>query len=323
VEIPVTPPINRSLRLPTTSYFPSRERKTGIALHHTVGGSAKSTFHYWAANDELVGTAYIIDRDGTIYEVFEPTAWAWQFGLRWAPSEKIAFEKRFIGIEIASEGGLVESNGQLYCFGTVSPKTLKARSETFDCGKDYRGYRYFDKYDPAQMEALCSLLDWLCGEFAVPKNVPSNPAEYRGEALKHFSGIIGHTMVRLDKTDPLPDPEFWNRLASSCVLTFVAEIGAPPAPRRGLDDVAIQQLFQSNAAVIDAMHVSAGSMVKGLIMELERNSRATYIRLRDPVAGGHVVSYDLVQGDGKLVERIARALGFASVTAARLEVRHA
>jgi N-acetylmuramoyl-L-alanine amidase-like protein len=319
----MAPLINKSLRLPPTAYFPTRETKTGIALHHTVGGGAKSTINYWAANDEIVGTAYIIDRDGTIYEVFEPTAWAWQFGLRWAPADKIAFEKRFIGIEIASEGALVESNGQLYCFGTVSSKSLKPRGETFDCGRDYRGYRYFDKYEPAQMDSLCGLLDWLCGQFGVPKQVPANPTEYRGEALKRFSGIIGHTMVRLDKTDPLPDAAFWDRLGSTCALTFVDDIDAAPSSHRGLDDLAIQQLFQSNASVINAMNVSAGSMVKGLIMELERNNRATYIRLRDPVAGGHAVGYDLVQGDAKLVERIAKALGFKSVTASRLEVRNA
>jgi hypothetical protein len=319
----MTPPINRSLRLPATAYFPGREQKSGIALHHTVGGSAKSTFHYWAANDEMVGTAYIIDRDGTIYEIFEPTAWAWQFGLRWPSADKIAFEKRFVGIEIASEGGLVESNGELYCFGTVSPKSLKPRGEAFDCGRDYRGYRYFDRYEPAQMDSLCSLLDWLCSELGVPKEVPANPTEYRGEALKQFSGIIGHTMVRLDKTDPLPDPAFWDRLGASCRLTCDDDFQSAPSSRRGLDDVAIEQLFQQNVSVINAMNVSAGSMIKGLIMELARNNRATYIRLQDPVAAGHAVSYKMVQGDPKLVERIAKALGFKSVTASRLEVRNA
>jgi hypothetical protein len=319
----MTPPINRSLRLPANAYFPTRETKSGVALHHTVGGSAKSTFTYWAATKDIVGTAYIIDRDGTIYEVFEPTAWAWQFGLKWTPVEKIAFEKRFIGIEIASEGALVESNGQLYCFGTVSPKSLKPRSETFDCGSLYRGYRYFDRYEPAQISSLCSLLDWLCGEFDIPKEVPANPLEYRGEALKRFSGIIGHTMVRLDKTDPLPDPQFWNHLCATCGLTLVNDFEAATPRGRNLSDMDIERLFEENVAVINVMNIAAGGMIKGLIMELERNNRSTYIRLRNPVAGGHVVEYDLVQGDPRLVERIGLALGFQVVTGARLEVRHA
>ena len=313
----MAPQIERSLRLPPSAYFPTVEQKTGIAIHHTVGGTAKSTFQYWAGNAEMVGTAYIIDRDGTIYEVFDPKAWAWQFGLKWPSTEKIAFEKRFIGIEIASEGGLIESNGQLYCFGTVSPKTLKAREDTFDCGRNYRGYRYFDKYDPPQITSLCSLIDWLCGRFPIPKQVPANPEEYRGEALKRFTGIIGHTMVRTDKTDPLPDPAFWANLCASCRLTVVNDVGAAPAPN-GVD---LEQLFQKNMAVLNTMNVAAGSMVKGLIMELQRNNRATYIRLQNPVAGGHAVGYEMVKGDPKLVERIANALGFNAVTPTRLEVR--
>jgi len=317
------PPIDRSLRLPASAYFPRQEQKSGIAIHHTVGGSARSTFDYWKGNVEQVGTAYIIDRDGTIYEIFEPAAWAWQFGLKWPSVDKIAFEKRFIGIEIASEGGLVESGGQLYSFGTVSPKTLKARAEAFDCGKDYRGFRYFDKYEPAQITALGLLVNWLCDEFRVERQVPADPLEFRGEALKRFNGIIGHTMVRLDKTDPLPDPQFWTGLCATCRLEVVNDFSGAPAGRSKLSESAIEQLFQENTAELNKMQVAAGSMVKGLIMELERNGRATYLRLHDAVPDGHVVNYDLVQGDAKLVERVAKALGFQAVTATRLEVRHA
>jgi hypothetical protein len=57
--------------------------------------------------------AYLIDRDGTIHEMFPPRAWAFQFGLTWPDAARIKFEKRFVGIEIASEGGLVEADGKL------------------------------------------------------------------------------------------------------------------------------------------------------------------------------------------------------------------
>lgn len=317
------PTIDKSLRLPAKAYFPTPEQKSGIALHHTVGGTAKSTFEYWKGNAEMVGTAYIIDRDGTIYEVFDPSAWAWQFGLRWPPADKIAFEKRFIGIEIASEGALIESGGQLYCFDTISPRTAKARAEAFDCGRDYRGYRYFDTYEPAQLDSLCELVGWLCTEFRIEKQVPADPLEYRGEALKRFNGIIGHTMVRLDKTDPLPDPAFWTRICDSCGLTVVGDLASSAASGRRLSESEIEALFNHNTAELNRMNVAAGSMVKGLIMELERDGRATYIRLRDAAPGGHEVGYKMEQGDSKLVERIARALGFKSVTASRLEVRDA
>ena len=100
--------INRDLRFPKKEYISSNEKKSGIAIHHTVGGTAASTFDWWMKDKQIVGTAYIIDRDGTTFEVFEPEAWAYQFGLKWPPNQKMPFEKRFIGIEIASEGALID-----------------------------------------------------------------------------------------------------------------------------------------------------------------------------------------------------------------------
>ena len=39
-----------------------------------------------------------------------------------------------MGIELASEGGLFEADGNLYSFDRISPKTLKPRPEAFDFG---------------------------------------------------------------------------------------------------------------------------------------------------------------------------------------------
>ena len=67
--------------------------------------------------------------------------------------------------------------------------------------------------------------------------------------------------------------------------------------------------------------MAAGSMVKGLIMELER--RDTYIRLFNPAPGGHMVEYDLVQGIKNLVVWLANAMGFRAATQSLLQVRNA
>ena len=314
--------IRRDVRLPESQYFPNRETKSGIALHHTVGGTAMSTIEWWKKNPAIVGTAYIIGRDGTVYEVFDPTAWAWQFGLKWPRRQRIDFEKRFIGIEIASEGGLTEYEGELYCFDRISPRTRKNRDEAFDYGQDYRGYRYFDKYEPAQIDSLVELIDDLCTRFNISRTVPENHFDYYGERLKKFKGIIGHAMVRTDKSDPAPDETIWQRIITECGVQPVAIGETGPVGNRLTEDQ-IEQLFRENMEQINKMNVAAGSMVKGLLMELERAGRKTYLRLRDPEPEGHVVYYDLVQGDKNLVFRIARALGFKSVTENRLEVYHA
>ena len=88
------------------------------------------------------------------------------------------------------------------------------------------------------------------------------------------------------------------------------------------DPPAIEALFEANVQQIHRMNIAAGSMVKGLIMELERAGRNTFIRLFDAQPDGHVVHYEFVQGDRSLVGPIARSLGFAEVTDCRLEVRH-
>src|SRR5205085_11648841 len=96
--------VSTALRLPPDSYFPEKHQKDLVVLHHTVGGSAKSTFEYWRTDEQHIGTAYIVDRDGTIYEVFPPECSAYHLGLKTTRE----LHKRSVGIEIASEGALRE-----------------------------------------------------------------------------------------------------------------------------------------------------------------------------------------------------------------------
>jgi hypothetical protein len=103
--------LNFNLKFSDDHWFQQGDKKTGICLHHTVGGTASSSVDWWKTKQYPMGTAYVLERDGTVYEVFDPKGWAYQFGLGWPQKDKIAFEKRFIGIEIASEGALRESGG--------------------------------------------------------------------------------------------------------------------------------------------------------------------------------------------------------------------
>ena len=317
-----------SLGLPESEFFPPVSGKSGIAIHHTVGGSARSSLEWWKKDTtktggrRRVGTAYIIDRDGTAFQIFDPAAWAFQFDLDWPPSKQIGFEKRFIGIELASLGGLIEDNGRLYSLDRVAADTEVSPKSAVDYGTPYRGYRYFHMYEPAQIDALAELVDYLCRKFAIPRRVPAFYFSYYGPSLADFEGIIGHAMVRDDNTDPAPNEAMWLRLIRQCSLekVFTPKPGViddrPPEPPPALDD-----LFRENSRQIAALQLPAGSVVKGLLMELER--RGTHIRLYNADPGGHTVDYEIVDGVANLVERLADALGFETVTESKLVVPHA
>ena len=312
--------VDRSLRLPESQYFPDPQEKSGIALHHTVCDDAHTTLDIWrhdrAADGEprRVATAYLIDLDGTVYEVFDPACWAWQFGLCWPDELRLPFEQRFIGIEITSEGGLTEHDGRLYAYDEISPVFEKPPEEAFQCPTDYRGYRWFDRYEPEQLQALGRLVNDLCQRFAIPRVYPEKPFVYYGDALASFEGVIGHAMVREDKSDPAPDPELWSTLEKIARLR-----PAPVATQLTFEDTLA--LFERNARRLDRMDVAAASLVKDLLMELER--RSTYLELDTPPTGSHAIDYQLLEGDHAVLEEIAEALGFKEVTDTELEVKDA
>lgn len=311
--------IDRSLTLPVGEFFEPAGQKNGICIHHTVGGTARSTYDWWRKDRSAdgtgrrVGTAYLIERDGSIHEVFAPEAWAYQFGLSWRVDRKLAFEKRFIGIELASVGPLLEKDGAFYCFDRVDNKTRVDKRTVFDFGKTWRGYRYWTRYPEAQVDALIELIDDLCARFLIERRVPSDFTRFYGEELFDFEGVIGHTMVRTDKTDPNPDTEFWRRVVRDCGLQSVA-IGSTPPPAGGgrITDVQVAALLADNARQVDLLERGARGLVLSLLDELARDGRRSYIRLSHATPNGNSVRYELVHGDPSLVPLAAKSLGFKS-----------
>ena len=139
-------------------------------------------------------------------------------------------------------------------------------------------------------------MDELCSRFGIPRRHPDPPVDYYGDALADFAGVIGHAMVRTDKSDPAPDPRLWETLVGS---RPVAADGFRLARARRqcalLTSCDIEDLFAANMRRIDAMDVAAGSLVKALLMELER--RRTYLALAEPAPGAHAIGYEIRQGD--------------------------
>lgn len=204
--------MNKNIRLETKDYIPAETEKDLIVLHHTVGGTAKSTIDYWKTDPNRIATAYIIERGGEIYEIFEPKYWAYHLGLKGSAG---AVDKRSIGIEIASEGGLTQRDGKLYCFDKISDRTIFTQ-EYYDHGMPWRGYRFFDAYSDEQIAAVTELVNLLCEQFKIPRKSPANHFD-ADEGYRGFTGIIGHHHVRSDKSDVHPGFP-WQKFVDACRL---------------------------------------------------------------------------------------------------------
>lgn len=192
--------VNTTLRLSSSRFLQQRFPKDLIVLHHTAGGSARSTFNWWESQASRIATAYIVERDGTIYEVFDPRDWAFHLGIRGTNG---SVDKRSIGIEMASEGGLLKhTDGRFYSFDQIKD-SCRFDGGVYDHGAKWRSYRHYAAYTAPQMASVTRLVDHLCDTFSIPRKTPKDHLAF-DKNLYGFTGIVGHHHVRADKTDLHP-----------------------------------------------------------------------------------------------------------------------
>ncbi|HYG70199.1 MAG TPA: N-acetylmuramoyl-L-alanine amidase [Anaeromyxobacteraceae bacterium] len=220
----LAPAWDLSLPLPPTQYVDEPQEKTLIVLHHTVGGSMASSVGWWLANKERVGTAIGLERDGRRFLHFPLEHWAWALGpgANGGAANNYEHDRRAIQIELASEGPLLKvDNGIVTVF--KNPKTGRYKPATephVDLGREWRGYRYFDAYNPKQIETCIATVRELLDRFpSVPRRMPRDPWAFNAD-LRTFKGVLGHAHVRSDKSDV--HPLFpWEELAEACDLELV------------------------------------------------------------------------------------------------------
>jgi N-acetyl-anhydromuramyl-L-alanine amidase AmpD len=201
-------------RLPQTQLLPQNGKLRRIVLHHTAGASAKSTFDYWASTPERVGTAYMIERDGTIYETFDPAKY-WCYHIGSGSNNRDNAES--VGIELCSAGGLKKRDGKYYAFGVYSPKTEVNAADVFDNGTLYRGFQYFARYTDAQIASALELIEKLLETYpTIERKTPKNHTAYYND-WKNFGGVVSHTHLRADKSDVHPGFP-WERLIQNSNL---------------------------------------------------------------------------------------------------------
>ena len=209
--------IDRSThRLPADQYFTDQHPKDLIVLHFTAGLTAASAVNWWKQDQERVATAYVLDTDGTVYECFDPRGWAYHLGVEARFNPGHALHKRSIGIEIVNPGPLKlnPDDPRILCWwpnGALDkrPYTRQyclAIEEQKFVVENWRGFQYWAAYAGDQLSALRELVPALCAEHGIPAQIPAQSEwrTYDPARACAYRGVIGHQMVRRDKTDPGP-----------------------------------------------------------------------------------------------------------------------
>lgn len=197
-------------RLPEAAFFQQRVPKDLIVLHNTASSTASSVFETWKSQAKpRVGTAYVVDRNGVVFELFPPECWAYHLGMK---KRNLGHynDRRSIGIEIVNPGPLrPDPDGgdtlnwwprnfrQPWCLASETGKYVQT---------EYRGHKYFATYTPEQEGAVRKLVQWLCKRFGIAFLLPP-PAKRLvcdPEYFCKFRGIAAHQNFRPDKFDVGP-----------------------------------------------------------------------------------------------------------------------
>ena len=190
-------------------YLTKKFEKTSLFLHHTVGLSAMSAWNWWNQTPQRVGTPYIIDRDGSIIECFDPKMWAYHLGI---VGDDNYHEKCSVNIELVSAGKLYKVKEEFRFYPLWPQQThykVIPSEEVVTYSKSFRGHKYYHGYTEAQLESLKGLIIKILKDFPGIKFENSIDKMFTfDESIisEHKSGVFTHCSVRENKSDIIPYP---------------------------------------------------------------------------------------------------------------------
>jgi len=194
---------------------------SGIFVHNSRPDWVSSS---WDRDDKngkayKVATSYIIGRksssdgdetfDGKVFRAFDDKYWCYHLGVSGTNGK---YDKTSIGIEVCNYGYCKLIDGKYINYVN---REVPA-SDVVDLGKEFRGYRYWERYTDEQIESLRKLLIYLIDKHKIPfeKGIYNwDWFEYNASLLEG-SGIRTHVQVRKDKTDMFPQKELIDMLNS-------------------------------------------------------------------------------------------------------------
>jgi hypothetical protein len=225
-------------------FFDEITMKTSVIIHHTAGWSygqpnaAASSIEGWTERaieeNYPVATQYVITQDGHIELVFNEAFWSYHGSIGTQDKYTIGIELQALGYmkgrRQTSNGSVSYTRGDLTVDQNRARKYIKSSITSQDVidvdalfskpvdenGNEitFRGYNYFQKYSPEQLQALEQVLRGIKSrhpqiDFTYDYNrmFPRSPLYDSSTAnLKNRSGIYTHNTFR-KKTDVFPQLE--------------------------------------------------------------------------------------------------------------------
>ena len=191
-------------------YYPEKTTKEKIVLHFTAG-YIKGDIAALTTKDNHVSVAYVIARDGNIYQLFDPDYWSYHLGSG-AIGGNTNNSKTSIGIELSNIGPLTQSGdaiktvyGDTYC--TTDQQEYYLKTDNF------RGYTVFATHTDAQYEALAKLVRYLTARYNIPNVFLDEASRYEvNEKVAAHKGIVSHINFRTSGKWDIGPGFDWERL---------------------------------------------------------------------------------------------------------------
>ena len=196
------------VQVPWLKYYDDVYTKNQIVLHHTVSGPGiQGDLNTWKKYKSHIATCVIIDRDGTINQLFSSKYWGYHLGCG-----KPELDKHSIAVELDNWGQLEERDGKLY---TVYDSVVDVETVHYALG--FRGEQVFEAYPVAQLRALGELLLLWNKTYGISLNYNEDMWDVSQRALNGTNGVWAHVSYRpwpskKNKWDVHPDPNLKSML---------------------------------------------------------------------------------------------------------------
>lgn len=192
-------------------YYDVTHPKERIVLHFTAG-NIRSDLNALTRDNYHVSVAFVIGRNGTIYQLFSSKFWSGHIGKGKGNSGTgNNQDKLSIGIELSNYGYLTERDGNLETYysrlkdsnGKTGPTdiycSLADKEAYVKTAAPFRQQSYYATHTEAQYESLIILLRYLTKTYDIPRKFLPEPKRYEAtDEVLNFKGIVTHINYRSD-----------------------------------------------------------------------------------------------------------------------------